>query len=775
MSTPAASIPTAQQPSATTALQASGVPLNAAGVARLGSMLYGRYKQYEQDRRMAELQWEKNSRQYQGIYDPDIERAMDANRSRAYPKITRVKCVSMLSRLMNLLFPVDDKNWTVEPSAVPVLDNDDLQGILDMLMPPPAPDADMAPIAGAAAMPSGAPAAPPPTPPSDDVIEQAIRDFAKKRARRMELEIEDQLQELGGARAVSYVTLCRKVLASGIQYGAGILKGPFVVEQDTRTWQLNEQGRLMAQTKTSYRPRFEHTPLWNYYPDMTAKTLAQMDGQFERVVLTRHQLLDLKQRADFLPDQIDLALRSYPNGNYVRRAYETELLVNGPQLNAQHTSRNKFEAYVWEGFVTGTELAAAGATIAEKDMQSDLKATVWVINDVVIKAALNPWSQLDPTADMQMYHHFIFEESESFLLGNALPQIMRDSQMGVCAATRMSLDNASIQRNMEVNTRKLRLDQDISSVEPDKIWYRDDDGPESQYPAVRAIEIPMHLTELQSLVSMFQNFADQETFVNAATGGDMQKGPSEPFRTATGASMLRGDAALPFKDVVRNFDAFTESVIGAILIFNKHFNPSPNLNGDFQPVARGATSLIAKEVLGTQLDQLAQTLTDQEKPYLKARNLLRARVRVRDMDTEDIVMNDAECDAVDQQTQQAQQAQQAQAQQLATAQIRQILADALKNVSQAGKNTAAAEATTANVILDALQKGLNPDDLTPQGLNGQPNASQDAEPGAAGPGPGAGTGVASSALPAGPGNGGAAQAAGNPFAGSPAATAAMPA
>lgn len=771
MATPA-SIPTAQQPAATAALQAS-VIIDKAGVQRLGAMLYGRYKQYEYDRRVTELQWEKNARQYQGIYDPDIEREMDKNRSRAYPKITRVKCVSMLSRLMNLLFPVDDKNWTVAPSAVPNLDEEDLQGILDMLMPPPAPGADMTPIA--AAMPGGAtPApAPAPTPPDDDTIEQAIRDFAKKRARRMELEIEDQLQELGGARAVSYVALCRKVLASGIQYGAGILKGPFVVEQESRTWQLDAQGRLKAQSKVSYRPRFEFCPLWNYYPDLSANIIAQMDGQFERIVLTRHQLLDLKQRPDFIADQIDLALRNYPEGNYVRRAYETELLYNGPQLNVTHISKNKFEAYVWEGFVTGTELAAAGAKVAEKDMLSDLKATVWIVNDVVIKAALNPWSQLDPTADLQMYHHFIFEESESFLLGNGLPQIVRDSQMGVCAVVRMALDNASIQRNLEVNTRKLRLDQDISSVEPDKIWYRDDEGPESQFPAVRAIEIPMHLAELQQLVSMFQSFADQETFVNAATGGDMQKGPSEPFRTATGASMLRGDAALPFKDVVRNFDAFTESVINAILIFNKHFNPNPNINGDFQPVARGATSLIAKEVLGTQLDQLAQTLTDQEKPYLKARNLLRARVRVRDMDTEDIVMNDSECDAVDQQQQQQAQQQQEQAEQLATAQIREILANALKNISQAGKNTAAAEATTTNVILDSLQKGLDPDDLTPQGLaNGQPN---DTQPGAAGAGPAAGTGGAGNVVPAGPGNGGLAQAAGNPFAGSPASTAAMPA
>jgi hypothetical protein len=88
------------------------------------------------------------------------------------------------------------------------------------------------------------------------------------------------------------------------------------------------------------------------------------------------------------------------------------------------------------------------------------------------------------------------------------------------------------------------------------------------------VEIEGHLAELQSVVKMFMDFSDTETFVNPATGGDMQKGPSEPFRTAAGASMIQGMAALPFKDVVRNFDTFTTSVINGLILFNKHFNTS---------------------------------------------------------------------------------------------------------------------------------------------------------------------------------------------------------
>jgi hypothetical protein len=465
---------------------------------------------------------------------------------------------------------------------------------------------------------------------------------------------------------------------------------------------------------------------------MGAKSLAQMDGQFQRVVMSKHQLIMLKQRPDFFAAQIDKFLKQSPTGNYLRKAYETELRGLGVQLNTAMSERVKFEAIIWEGYIHGSELADAGLNIPDNKLDEDVKATVWIMGDTVIKAVVDPWATLKTDGEMPMYHFFIFEQDESFLLGNGLPNIMRDSQMGLCAATRMVLDNASVARVFEFNTELLRIDQDISSITPDKIFYREDTGPQTmQYPAIKTIELPMHLPELQNMVKMFQEFADQETFVNAATGGDMQRGPSEPFRTAAGASMLRGDAALPFKDVVRNFDQFTESVISAIITFNEHYAQNPELQGDFKPVARGATSLIAKEVLGAQLDNLAQTLLPEEKKYIKFRQFLRERIKVRDLTTDDIVMDDAECDAVDQQEQQQQAAAAAAAQSLQTAQIKQILSEVFKNVAQAGKNQASGEAQTVDAIINALEHGVQ--------LNGnQPNQPQ---PGTGGTAPGNDTGM----------------------------------
>jgi hypothetical protein len=262
-----------------------------------------------------------------------------------------------------------------------------------------------------------------------------------------------------------------------------------------------------------------------------------------------------------------------------------------------------------------------------------------------------------------------------------------------------------------VNRALLTKDTDSTNIAAYKTWERDDDSPSTMgMRAVQAIQIDAHIEELLKVNELFRMFADQETFVNPATGGDMQKGPSEPFRTAAGASMIRGEAALPFKDVVRAFDVFTESVIGSLVKFNKHFNKKPSIQGDFQPIARGSTSLIAKEVKGMGYDELARSVTPGEALYIDWRKLLRERISVRDMDIS-VMVDDAEAKRREdaQAASQSQQSEQQTA--LMSAEIRKTVAEAVKNITQADKNTAAAEAQTYTAILAGFEKGVTPTDV----------------------------------------------------------------
>ena len=334
----------------------------------------------------------------------------------------------------------------------------------------------------------------------------------------------------------------------------------------------------------------------------------------------------------------------------------------------------------------------------------DIDAEVWMIEGNVIRANINPWRELD--VDVPMIHAFLFDEDDTSPLGQGLPNAIRDSQMMVSSATRMLLDNASVVcgPNLELNTDLLRADVDNSSISSYKTWLRTGDGPEAQWPAVRNVQIDAHLDPLMKVIELGLKFADSETFVGPATGGDMEKAPSEPMRTAAGASMLRGDAALPFKDIIRSFDKFTMSVIHSLVEFNRKLNQAFAPEGDYNVIARGATSLMAKEQRGMMADNLAQTLKPEEMLHIDERKLTEARVKARDMD-DILVTKDEAARRQQQQDQQAQQ-EQAQQQQLAEANIRKLMADAFKGVTQGQKNVAAADAQSVTVALDILQRGL---------------------------------------------------------------------
>ena len=685
--------------------------LNDTVIASLGQRMMKDFAQYESDRRIAELRWMRNLRQFLGVYDPDIEKQLDPNRSQAYPKLTRVKCVSMLSRMMNLLFPSSERNWSIEPSKVPNLEAEDLASVL-MKLQQPDPTTGQVPV------------------PTDDQIEAAIRDFASVRAANLTTEIEDQLDEIGGDRMVDYVALCRKVLMSGITYGIGILHGPFAKAQTQRRWQRNPDGSITPITVEALRPQFEAVTVWDYYPDMSAKFLHQMDGQFTRMVMSRRQIRELADRPDFLNGAITKYLTDNAMGNYVRRTYESELKTLGVQINVNDTTGRKYEIIAWDGYLSGAYLKGAGVDIAEANLNDMIEAVVWVLGSTVIKATMSPWAMVEPDVRVNTFHHFVFEEDDSSILGNGLPNIMRDSQMGVSATTRMIMDNGSVVCGpiTEMNTDLLRLDQDLNSVHAHKIFYREGTGQDAQYPAIKNINVDSHIDELMKISTMFQGFADTETFINAATGGDMQKGPSEPFRTAAGASMIRGDAALPFKDVVRNFDLFTQSVFASLVAFNKHFNTRPEIQGDFQVVTHGSTSLIAKETRGMAYDNLVNTLRPEEQIYINWYDLTKDRMATRDVDIGKVL-----CSAEDAKTREASrdaaaQKQADQQEEMLRAEIRELLASSVKQLTQSDKNTAMADAATYNTIMKGLEKDVTPTQVAharagtgvPQGVVQQP-------------------------------------------------------
>lgn len=642
-------------------------------LSALGVMLSAKFDEYAAARFDTEQKWLKNRRQFRGEYDPEIKLRLDSDRSQVYPKVTRVKVIGMVSRLMDLLFPQTTKNWEISPSPFPDISEEELTKILNTLGQQEEEGGDL----------------------SDEIIEAGIKEFATKASERMTKTIEDQLID----NKLNYIALVRKVIFSSVMYGCGVLKGPLVARSTKRSWRKDSISQTYeASTISTLRPYYEFVSIWGFYPDLTAKDRKSMDGAFERHILSRHEVRKLADRPDFFGDAIKRYLKDNPTGDYKEASFESQLRSEKNSTTSNVPKDNKkYDLREWWGYVSAKELKDVGLDVPEATESDDVVANIWLLGGKPVKAIISPYP-----ADVNIYHMFIYEEDEASLLGASLPDVIRESQLAICAASRMLLDNASVTcgPNVEVNTEVLTPGQS-HKITAYKVWEREGLGNDANVPAVKEIKFDSHIPELQSTMQVFQTFADTEALLPPALSGDVGGASSgEPYRTARNTSQLMGAQALPLRDVVRNFDQFTESVISSLYYWNMQFSDDSAIKGDYVVQARGSTSLISKEVRSLAIDNLSQTLTEEERSWLRTRELLGEKLSVRDLPAEALLKTQEEFD----QQQQAGAAAQEEAKQVAMATAE---ADVKQKRTASILNLAKAEAAEAGTQLGVYEQALN--------------------------------------------------------------------
>jgi len=206
---------------------------------------------------------------------------------------------------------------------------------------------------------------------------------------------------------------------------------------------------------------------------------------------------------------------------------------------------------------------------------------------------------------------------------------MRHSAIAIAAGARMVLDNGSCVAGpmLEENWSLLTPGQDLDSFYPRKIFYREGRGVDAQYPAVRPLNFDSHIPELLKIIDVFKTFADEETCLPTWMIGQMVNN-----ETAQATSGRQAQITISIKDVVKNFDTFTEKVIRDLYHWNMEFNEKrPDIKGDFDVKARGVSSLVMKEIRMQALNQLMPTMAPEDWVYLDRREFLKERLKAYDL------------------------------------------------------------------------------------------------------------------------------------------------
>lgn len=593
---------------------------NSEAMGSFGYRLHNQFTQNKAYRQSKELTWLEDLRSYRGIYDPEVK--IDINSSKVYPKIPRSKVNIVLSRLHEMLFPSQEKNWEISPTPDPRIAKEIVRQIAMSLVKPPEADPQTGQMS-------------PPIIPTADELRLAIKKYAKETCERMSVVIDDQLTEM------DYPEETKKVLRSGLQYGTGIMKGPTVGKRTKRLWQPTADGTDFEENaETEDVPDLQFVRLWDWYPDMTVTEQENIEGSFERHIMTKHDLRKLIKRPDFYPEMIEQFLKDHPDGDYVPENWETALQIieveAGTGRTSGYTTSNnpiddksrstnrqtgkKYEVLEYWGYVDGSDLAFCGLDIP--DVTLEYAANIWLLGNKPIKALLFEKA-------LDEYKLFYYEKDETSIFGEGLIRVMRHSALAIAAGARMVLDNGAICSGpiVEMNWSLMTPGQDLNSIYPRQIIYREGKGVDAQYPAVRSINMESHIDELISIIELFKSFGDEETTLPTWMIGQQVNNETAQATSGRNATVL-----VSIKDIVKNFDTFTEHVIRDIYAWNMEFNPRQDIKGDFLCKARGVSSLVMKEIRMQALVQLNSTLTPEQKDYIPEGEMVKELFKAHDID-----------------------------------------------------------------------------------------------------------------------------------------------
>ena len=530
-----------------------------------GVRLQSKANDQVQRRYSIDERWLDDLRQFNGQYDKVTAATLAASGgSKLFVNITRNKVNAAEARLIDILFPTDDRNWGIQPTPVPYLskiakDEDPVQ------------NEDGSPFV------------------TDEGVQVEKRDIAqgvleeaRERSNGMQDEIEDQLNE------TNYNSVNRDMVHDAVLYGTGVLKGPVILGKTRQKWSevVDDQGQVaqVIEMVEDLKPGAERVDPWDFFPDMQARSIDDAEFIFQRHYMSKKALRDLADKPGFLRTQIAEVLKQDADNSHTA----THLQEMQSMAGISSMDNRRFEVWEYHGPVDKNDLIAAGVEVDEDDLFTDYNGVVWFSENRVIKAVINPAD----TGEMP-YCVFNWEGDDTMIFGVGIPFLMRSSQKVLNATWRMLMDNAglSVGPQTVINSQVVRPADGNWRLTPHKVWELTDKNG-SVNNVFGSFEINSHMTELIALFQYARQIADEETALPQIAQGEQGSATD----TASGMSMLMNSANTMLRRVVKNFDDdVTRPFIKRMYDWNMQFNPKEDVKGDFCIDARGTSSLLVKE------------------------------------------------------------------------------------------------------------------------------------------------------------------------------------
>lgn len=577
-------------------------------VSALGRRLLSKAQEQVQQRQVKEECWYKDVRQFNGQYDPGMFGDEGEYGSRIFVPLTRRLCGLVEARLFDMLFPSEERNYVIEPTPVP--DLDEAAGLAEQLPPETpmqSPEGQMLTAGG---------------------IKQAIGAMVEEAAKRcdaMQREIDDQLAEC------SYPRHARDAIHDAVLYGTGVLKGPVPMFRTTKRWAQDADGAYVMSLTRKPLPTASRVDLWNFFPDMSATHIRDAEFVFERHYLTRQETVDLQDMPDVDPEALRRMLGAEPTtptSNYRERLRA----ISG----SSGAKDRRYEVWEYHGPISAQDLMDCGCEVDDDPLKS-YTGVVWFSSQgEVLKAALNA---LD--SNEHPYSVFTWQMDEASIFGFGMPYEVRDNQESANSAFRAMHDNMGLC----VLPQVVVDDQAIEPVDgswrmaPGKFWRNKRPGSDARQ-GIQFIAIDARLKELQEIFGMSKQLIEEVGTLPAFLQGT--EAPNY-LQTATGASIAYTAANLWVRRAVRNWDDdIVTPLITRFFDWNMQYSEKTEIKGDSRVRAMGIAALVELEGQAQRLQAFMQTAQAMGLPPSNQMRLMRQFARAFKLDPDQVLPTEDE-------------------------------------------------------------------------------------------------------------------------------------
>lgn len=554
----------------------------------LSTVLVGKREEAVQARQLSGVEddWREDEDHYEGIDDANRDLYRNRGkplspeggtdkekeqvvRSRIFLNITRSYVDAAAAKVADMLLPTDDQNWGIEPTPIPSLVKNNKNQ--EPLLAPNGQPVMNSDDAG--------------NPKQMTVGEHAeqILQVAKSAAKDAETRIDDWLRE----SRFNHET--RKVIESCARLGTGVIKGPYPVARQHSS--ISKEGGLTSIVrKMAIYPESRNIDVWDLYPDPSCgNDIHTGSFIFEKGRLTKRGLEDLKLDPSYITEMIELCLVEGPQKkNLEEREAERQTL--------NLDNKDQYDIWYYTGFISPEDMEAAGCPC---DGQESVPAIVVMINDRVVKAAVNP---LDSGAFP--YDVMNWQERDGYWAGIGISRQIRTPQRMLNAAVRNVMDNAGLMSGPQIVMRRSVIEpaDGVWQITPRKLWYMVEDAVGPVNEAFAAINIPAMQDQLFNIVQFAIKMAEDVTGLPMLLQGQQGKAPE----TVGGMQMLNNNASTVMRRIARTYDdKVTEPHISRYYEWLLLDPEVPeNEKGDYKIVAKGSSALVERDIQNQTIAQM---------------------------------------------------------------------------------------------------------------------------------------------------------------------------